>query len=56
MELALQILDGSPCGPRGTRISVERAQFQMKGEYNAALKPKKRRKKLVERMQRNQER
>ncbi|XP_018006860.1 HIV Tat-specific factor 1 homolog [Hyalella azteca] len=54
--LALQIIDGSCLGPRGAhRVKVERAKFQMKGDYNAALKPKKKKKKLIEKLQKKQE-
>lgn len=38
VELALKVLDG--CDVRGKQIEVQRAQFEMKGEYNPALKPK----------------
>lgn len=37
--MALNLLDGSDL--RGHKIKVQRAQFQMRGEYNPALKPKK---------------
>jgi HIV Tat-specific factor 1 len=40
VELALNVLDGYDV--RGHKISVTRAEFQMRGEYNPALKPKKR--------------
>lgn len=56
VSLALQILDGSCVTASSTqRIEVERAQFQMKGEYNASLKPKKKRKKVLDKMQKKQE-
>ncbi|CAD7081673.1 unnamed protein product [Hermetia illucens] len=38
VELALNLLDGYDV--RGHKISVQRAKFQMRGEYNPALKPK----------------
>lgn len=38
MDLALNVLDGYDV--KGNKIKVERAQFQMKGEYNPTLKPK----------------
>ena len=38
VELALNVLDGSDV--RGKKISVQRAEFQMRGEYNPALKPR----------------
>lgn len=39
VNLALNILDGYDV--RGHKIKVQQAQFQMKGDYNPALKPKK---------------
>lgn len=42
VELALTILDGYLI--RDHKINVQRAKFQMKGEFNPALKPKKRKK------------
>ncbi|XP_018317730.1 HIV Tat-specific factor 1 homolog [Mycetomoellerius zeteki] len=42
VDLALKILDGSQI--RGKTLSVQRAKFQMKGEYDPALKPKKKKK------------
>jgi len=42
VELALKILDGSQI--RGKTLSVQRAKFQMKGEYDPALKPKRKKK------------
>lgn len=42
MELALNILDGYKL--RGRQIKVQRAKFQMRGEYNPSLKPKKKKK------------
>lgn len=38
MELALNVLDGYDV--KGNKISVQRAEFQMRGEYNPALKPR----------------
>lgn len=38
VELALNVLDGSDV--RGKTISVQRAEFQMRGEYNPTLKPR----------------
>jgi HIV Tat-specific factor 1 len=52
VELALNVLDGSDV--RGKRISVERAEFQMRGEYNPALKPRLN-KKQKEKMKKIQE-
>ncbi|KAJ8674530.1 hypothetical protein QAD02_005792 [Eretmocerus hayati] len=39
VNLALTILDGWDI--RGKKLSVQRAKFQLKGEYNPALKPKR---------------
>ncbi|CRK96099.1 CLUMA_CG009535, isoform A [Clunio marinus] len=38
VELALNVLDGYDV--RDKKISVQRAEFQMRGEYNPALKPR----------------
>lgn len=43
MDLALSVLDGYEF--RGHNIVVQRAKFEMKGEYNPALKPKKKKRK-----------
>jgi HIV Tat-specific factor 1 len=50
--LALNLLDGTEI--RGKKINVQRAEFQMRGEYNPALKPK-RKKKDKEKIQKMQE-
>ncbi|KAM7357225.1 RRM1_TatSF1_like and RRM2_TatSF1_like domain-containing protein barc [Cochliomyia hominivorax] len=42
VDLALKILD--EYNLRGHKIRVQRAQFQMRGEYNPALKPKRKKK------------
>lgn len=42
VDLALNILDEYVY--RGNKIRVQRAQFQMRGEYNPALKPKRKKK------------
>lgn len=42
MDLALKILDGYDV--RGHKIKVQQAKFQMRGEYNPALKPKRQKK------------
>ncbi|XP_032587487.2 HIV Tat-specific factor 1 [Drosophila mojavensis] len=42
VNLALEILDDYNL--RGHKIHVQRAQFQMRGEYNPALKPKRKKK------------
>ncbi|XP_032674770.1 HIV Tat-specific factor 1 homolog isoform X2 [Odontomachus brunneus] len=52
VDLALKILDGSQI--RGKTLSVQRAKFQMKGEYDPGLKPK-RKKKDKERQKKMQE-
>ncbi|XP_034945620.1 HIV Tat-specific factor 1 homolog [Chelonus insularis] len=52
VELALKVLDGSQL--RGKTLSVQRAKFQLKGQYDPALKPK-RRKKDKERQKKIQE-
>ncbi|XP_063217321.1 17S U2 SnRNP complex component HTATSF1 [Bacillus rossius redtenbacheri] len=53
VDLALKVLDGSDL--RGHKVSVERAKFQMKGDYNPTLKPKKKRKKDKEKVKKLQE-
>uniref|UniRef100_A0A182NJ83 RRM domain-containing protein n=1 Tax=Anopheles dirus TaxID=7168 RepID=A0A182NJ83_9DIPT len=52
VDLALKILDNYDV--RGHKIKVQRAEFQMRGEYNPTLKPKMR-KKEKERMKKMQE-
>lgn len=52
VNLALKILDEYHL--RGHKIRVQRAQFQMRGEYNPALKPK-RKKKDKEKLQKMKE-
>lgn len=42
VQMALNMLDGAEL--RGCKIRVERAKFQQRGEYNPALKPKKKKK------------
>lgn len=42
VDLALNLLDGSDF--RGKPIKVQRAKFEMRGEYNPSLKPKKKKK------------
>lgn len=51
VELALNVLDGSDV--RDKQIKVQRAQFEMKGDYNPALKPKTRKadKQKIKKMQ-----
>ncbi|KAK6641512.1 hypothetical protein RUM44_013224 [Polyplax serrata] len=46
VDLALSVLDEYEF--KGSKISVQRAKFQMKGEYNPALKPKKKKRKEKE--------
>lgn len=53
VDLALKLLDGSDL--KGKKIKVERASFQLKGEYNPALKPKKKRKKELEKIKKMQQ-
>ncbi|CAH2233166.1 HIV Tat-specific factor 1 [Pararge aegeria] len=53
VDLALKLLDG--CDFKGNKITVERALFQMKGEYNPALKPKKKKKKELEKLKKMQQ-
>jgi len=55
VELALNILDEYQVDGKGQRIKVEAAKFQLKGEYNPKLKPKKKRKKELDKMQKKQE-
>lgn len=52
VQLALDMLDGYDV--HGRTIKVERAKFQMRGEYNPKLKPKKK-KKDKEKMKKMQE-
>merc|ERR1712218_598104 len=54
VELALTILDGSDF--EGKKISVQRAKFEMKGEYDPKLKPKKLSKKQIEKAKKQKER
>lgn len=55
VDLALQLLDGYE--HRGHKLKVEVARFTMKGgEYNAALKPKTKRRKDKEKLRKQQER
>ncbi|KAJ2942155.1 hypothetical protein O0L34_g11070 [Tuta absoluta] len=53
VELALNLLDGSDL--KGNTVKVERAHFQLKGEYNPALKPKKKKKKELEKIKKMQQ-
>ncbi|XP_050685199.1 HIV Tat-specific factor 1 [Leptidea sinapis] len=53
VELALNLLDGSDV--KGNKIKVEKAHFQLKGEYNPALKPKKKKKKELEKIKKMQQ-
>ena len=54
VELALTILDGSDF--KGKVISVERAKFELKGEYDPKLNPKKLSKKQLEKAKKQKER
>lgn len=53
VDLALKLLDGSDF--KGNKVKVERAHFQLKGEYNPALKPKKKKKKELEKIKKMQQ-
>ncbi|XP_071518003.1 17S U2 SnRNP complex component HTATSF1-like isoform X2 [Panulirus ornatus] len=53
VNLALQILDEYQVGNK--KIRVEQAKFELKGAYNPKLKPRKRQKKEVEKLQKRQE-
>ncbi|XP_047994113.1 HIV Tat-specific factor 1 homolog [Leguminivora glycinivorella] len=53
VDLALKLLDGSDF--KGNTVKVERAHFQLKGEYNPALKPKKKKKKELEKLKKMQQ-
>lgn len=53
VDLALKFIDGSDY--KGHKIKVERAHFQLKGEYNPALKPKKKKKKELEKIKKMQQ-
>ena len=54
VQLALTIIDGASIKP-GETITVEVAKFELKGEYNAKLKPKKLTKKELEKLKKKQE-
>ena len=54
VDLALTILDGSEL--QGNTISVGRAKFELKGEYDPKLKPKKLSKKQLEKGKKQKER
>jgi len=53
VDLAVKLLDGYDL--RGHKLHVERAKFQMKGNFDPSLKPKKQRKKEKERLKKMQE-
>lgn len=53
VDLALKLIDG--CDYKGHKIKVERAHFQLKGEYNPALKPKKKKKKELDKIKKMQQ-
>ncbi|KAJ9591767.1 hypothetical protein L9F63_001703, partial [Diploptera punctata] len=53
VDLALKLLDGYDL--RGHKLHVERAKFQMKGNYDPKLKPKKLKKKEKEKLKKKQE-
>lgn len=53
VDLALKLLDG--CDFKNKKIKVEKAKFQMKGEYDPKLKPKMKRRKEKQKLKRMQE-
>ena len=53
VELALTILDGSDF--KGNTVSVQVAKFELKGEYDPKLKPKKLTKKQIEKAKKQKE-
>ena len=53
VQLALQILDGYEL--RGKKIKVERARFQLKGEYDPSKKPKQKKRKEKEKLKKMEE-
>lgn len=53
VDLALRILDGSVL--KDKTVGVERAKFMLKGDYDPTKKPRKRKKKDVEKLKRKQE-
>lgn len=53
VELALSLLEG--CDFKGHKIKIERAKFQMKGEFDPKLKPKMKKKKDKLKLKKQQE-
>jgi len=53
LDLAMKLLDGYE--HRGYKLYVERTKFQMKGNFDPSLKPKKQKKKEKERLKKMQE-
>lgn len=53
VDLALKLLDGYDF--KGKKIKVERAKFQLKGEYDPKLKPKTKKRKEKQKLKRMQE-
>ncbi|XP_066256371.1 17S U2 SnRNP complex component HTATSF1 [Euwallacea similis] len=53
VELALNLLDG--CNLRGQKIKVERAKFELKGEFNPKLKPKMKKRKEKMKLKKQQD-
>lgn len=49
----MKILDGSYL--KGKTVGVERAKFTLKGDYDPTKKPRKRKKKDVEKLKKKQE-
>ncbi|CAL4214669.1 unnamed protein product, partial [Meganyctiphanes norvegica] len=55
VDLALKILDDYQVDGKGHRIKVEMAKFQLKGKYDPKLKPKKRKKKEIDKILKKQD-
>ncbi|RZC34657.1 HIV Tat-specific factor 1 -like [Asbolus verrucosus] len=53
VQLALNLLDGSDY--KGRKLKVERAKFQMKGDYDPKLKPKMKKRKEKQKLKKMQE-
>ena len=53
VDLALNFLDGGRL--RDSTVRVERAKFTLKGQYDPTKKPKKRKKRELEKMKKKQE-
>ena len=55
VQLALSVIDGGTLDHHKTPLKVEKAKFEMKGNYNPKLKPKKLNKKEQERAKKKQD-